>query len=87
MFQLIKFEDNLYGINVNGKLHLGTKFKAGDFCIDNLNANADDVCEVMAAFSTGGQNFADFGISGGWTFIDTRDVSKYLPALPEMGVA
>lgn len=89
MFQIIKFDDTLFGVKHSGGMFLGNHIKAGNFAIEKLDAEAIEVCQALAAFRIEGTNFADFGISGSLIFTAQRDVSEYLPVLPgrERGVA
>lgn len=80
MFKLIKFGVNFYGVAFEGKLFTGTKTQAGNFALDRCNADVYELCEVMRAFEKEGKNYADFGVNGGWAFIDTRDTLSMLPS-------
>lgn len=82
MFQLIKFDDKLFGVKVRGVLHLGDKFTIGNMCIDEFNGQAEEVVHALASFQLEGKNFADFGVNGFWTFIENRAVQCLLPAIP-----
>ncbi len=87
-FQLIKLGESLFAVKMpTGKMFFGNKFKVGDFCIDQLDADPVAMCETFAAFNSENKNYADFGINGSWTFIDTCNISDYLPPLPERGLS